>query len=213
MIFPVVNIWMWELGHKKGWAPKNWCFWIVLAKTLESPLDCKEIQPVHPKGNQPWIFIGRTDAEAKAPILWPPDVKRWLIRKDPDVGKTEGRRRRGRQRMRWLDGMDMSLSKLQETVKDRKAWCTAVPGVAESDTTQWPNNNSPDQWGKVLVAKVTLRPQAPETGETKQPPARHQASFPVIRAGWLPPCWLDNFTTNIEYFLPPNKINPVVKMS
>ena len=96
MIFPVVNIWMWELDHKKGWAPKNWCFWtVVLAKTLESPLDCKEIKPVHPKGNQPWIFTGRTDAEAKAPIPWPPDVKRWLIGKDPDAGKDWRREEKG----------------------------------------------------------------------------------------------------------------------
>ena len=80
--------WMWELDHKKSWVPKNWCFWtIVLEKTLESPLDCTEIQPVSPKGNQSWIFIGRNDAEAKTPILWPPDVKNWLIGKDPDAGK------------------------------------------------------------------------------------------------------------------------------
>ena len=85
MVFPVV---MWELDHKEGWAPKNWCFWtVVLEKTLESPLDCKEIQPIHPKGDQSWVFIGRTDAEAETPILWPPDVKSWLIWKDPDVGK------------------------------------------------------------------------------------------------------------------------------
>ena len=87
MIFPVV-IWMWELDYKESWASKNWCFWtVVLEKTLESPLDCKEIQPVNPKGNQRWIFIGRTDAEAEAAILWPPDVKNCLIWKDPDTGK------------------------------------------------------------------------------------------------------------------------------
>ena len=80
MIFPV---WMWELDHKEGWVPKNWCCWaVVLEKTLKSPLDCKEIQPVHPKENQPWLFIGRSDAEAKAPVLWPPGTKRWLIGKD-----------------------------------------------------------------------------------------------------------------------------------
>ena len=79
---------MWKLDHKEGWVPKNWCFrTVVLEKTLESPLDCKEIQPVNPKGNQPCIFIGRTDAEAEAPVLWPPDVKNWLIGKDPDAGK------------------------------------------------------------------------------------------------------------------------------
>ena len=77
-----------ELDHKEGWGLKNWCFWtVVLEKTLESPLDCKEIQPVNPKGNQSWMFTGRTDAEAEAPILWPPDMKNWLIGKDPDAGK------------------------------------------------------------------------------------------------------------------------------
>ena len=88
MVFPVVMLWMWELDYKESWVLNNWCFWTVLwEKTLESPLDCKEIQPVHSKGNQSWIFIGRTDAEAEAPVLWPPDAKNWLIWKDPDAGK------------------------------------------------------------------------------------------------------------------------------
>ena len=79
---------MWELDHTQSWAPENWCFWtVVLEKTLESPLDCKEIQPVNPKGNQSWVFIGRTDAKPEAPILWPPDAKNWFIGKDPDAGK------------------------------------------------------------------------------------------------------------------------------
>ena len=82
------HVWMWELDYKENWAPKNWCFCsVVLEKTLESPLDCREIQPVHPKWNQSWIFIGGTDAEAETPILWPPDVKNWFIGKDPDGGK------------------------------------------------------------------------------------------------------------------------------
>ena len=86
--FPSSYVWMWEMDYKESWAPKNWCFWtMVLEKTLESPLDCKEIQPVHSKGNQFWIFIGRTDVEAETPILWPPDAKSWLIGKDPDAGK------------------------------------------------------------------------------------------------------------------------------
>ena len=86
--FSSSHVWMWELDYKDSWVLKNWCFWtMVLEKTLESPLDCKEIQPVHPKGNQPWIFIGRTDAEAETPILWPPDTNNWFIGKDPDAGK------------------------------------------------------------------------------------------------------------------------------
>ena len=86
--FSSSHVRMWELDHKEGWVPKNWCFsTVVLEKILESPLDCKEIQLVHPKGNQSWVFIGRTDVEAETPILWPPDAKSWLTGKDPDVGK------------------------------------------------------------------------------------------------------------------------------
>ena len=86
--FSSSQVWVWQLDHKESWVLKNWCFWtVVLEKTLESPLDCKEIQPVHPKGSQSWVFIGRTDAEAETPIPWPPDVKSWLIGKDPDSGK------------------------------------------------------------------------------------------------------------------------------
>ena len=92
--FSSSRVWMWELNHKESWAPKNWCFWtVVLEKTLESPLDCKEIKPVSPKGNQSWIFIGKTDAEA--PILWPPNGKNWLIWKDPDAGKDWRREEKG----------------------------------------------------------------------------------------------------------------------
>ena len=90
------HVWMWELDYKESWVLKNWCFsTVVLEKTLQSPLDCKEIQPVHPKGDQSWVFIGRTDVEAKAPMLWPPNVKSWLIWKDPDAGKDWGQEEKG----------------------------------------------------------------------------------------------------------------------
>ena len=143
---------MWELDHKEGWVPKNWCFQIVvLEKIFESPLDSKEIKPVNPKGNQLWIFIGRTDPEAEAPILWLPDAKVNSPEKTLTLGKIETRRKREWYRMRWLDGItdsvDMSLSKYWVIVKDWETWQGAVNGIPKSQRQlsnwtipNWPSN-------------------------------------------------------------------------
>ena len=132
---------MWNLDCEESWVLKNRCFWsVVLEKTLESPLDYKEIQPVHTKGDQSSMFIGMTNAEAETPTLWPPHAKSWLIGKYSDTWGIKGRCRRGWQRMRWLDditdSMHMNFGEPWELVMDREAWCPAIHGVAESNKTK-----------------------------------------------------------------------------
>ena len=142
MVFPVVShVWMWELDHIKGWALKNQYFWIVvLGKTLENPLDCKEIKPVNPKGNQPWIFTGRTDAEVEAPILWPPDVKNWLIGKGLDAGKDWEQEEKGvteDKMVGWhhqLNGHEFEQT-LGDSDGQRSLVCCSPWGHKELDTT------------------------------------------------------------------------------
>ena len=160
--FSSSHVWMWELDHKESWALKNWCFWIVvLGKTLESPMDCKEIKQVSPKGNQSWIFIGRTEAEA--PIFWPLDVKNCLIGKDHDAGKDWRQEEKGKtenEMVGWRpDMMDMNLSKLRETVKEREAWHAAVHRVTKNQTwlSDWTTIKKRRQRIKITLDSWTMK--------------------------------------------------------
>ena len=145
---------MWELDYKESWAPKNWCFWtVMLEKILESSLDCKETQPVHPKGDQSWIFIGRTDAEAETPILWPPDVKNWLTRKDPDAGKDWRWEEKGQTEAEmvgwhhWLDGHESEQALEVGDGQEHLARCSPWLSKRQTRLSDW------------IVLKWTLLPQ------------------------------------------------------
>ena len=144
--FSSSHVCMWQLDYKGSWAWKNWCFWTVgLEKTLKSPFDWKEIKPVNPKGNQSWIFIGRTDAEAKSPVLWPPDVKSLLIRKDPDAGKDWRREEKGTtedEMVGWHHQLTGHESEQTWEIVNREAYSAAVHGITESDTTEQLNNDN-----------------------------------------------------------------------
>ena len=146
--FSSSHVRMWELDHKENWAPKNWCFWtVVLEKTLESPLDCKEIQPLHPKGNQSWIFIGRTDAEVEVPKLWPPDAKNWLTGKDSNAGEDWEQEEKGMTEdemvgwHHWLNGHDFEAT-LGDGEGQGSLACCSPWGCKELDTTENLNNNN-----------------------------------------------------------------------
>ena len=156
--FSSSHIWVWELDHKESWVSKNWCFWSeVLEKTLESPLKSKESKPVNPKGNQSWIFIGRTDVEAEAPILWPPDTKNWLLGKDPDAGK-DWRREKGTtedEMVEWHHRLGGHEFEQAPGVGDGQGSlaCYSQWGCKESDTTEWLN------WTELNLNKLEMKSQ------------------------------------------------------
>ena len=155
---------MWELDCEEGWVPKNWCFWtVVLENILKSPLDCKEIEPVHFEGDQPWDFFGRNDAKAETPVLGHLTRRLDSLEKTLMLGGIGGRRRRGWQRMRWLDGitdsMDVNLSELRELVMDREAWCAAIHGVAKSRTrlSNWTELNWTSNLQRIYLASLVAQ--------------------------------------------------------
>ena len=158
---------MWELDCEEGWAPRNWCFWtVVLEKTLESPLDCKEIQPVHPEGDQPWDFFGRNDGKAETPVLWPPHAKSWLIRKDSDAGRDWGQEEKGTTEdemagwHHWLDGHESELIPGVGDGQGGLACCDSW-GRKELDTTEW-LIWSDFIWMVEFLFIVPLKPQYPK---------------------------------------------------
>ena len=159
--FPSSHVWMWELDYKEGWAPKNWGFWtVVLQKTLESPLDCKEVKPINPKGTQSWIFIGRTEAEA--PVLWPPDAKSQLIRKDPDAGKDWRQEEKGMTEdemvgwHHWLHGPAFEQAPGDGDGQGGLACCDSW-GRKESDITEQLNSSKPNSRWLILPLSLIFK--------------------------------------------------------
>ena len=157
---------MWKLDSEDSWAPKNWCFWsVVLEKTLESPLDCKEIQPVHPKGDQSWVFIGKADVEAETSILWPPDVKSWFIWQDPDAGKDWGQEEKGMtedEMVGWyhrLNGHEFGQTPGVGDAQGGLACCSPW-GHKELDMTEWLN------WIELTLIKLKMVMGSGNNGET-----------------------------------------------
>ena len=182
---------MWELDYKESWGPKNWCFWTVaLEKTLESPLDCKKIKPVNPQGNQSWIFIGRTDAEAEAPILWSPDVKNWLTGKDPDAGKDWRWEEKGTTEdaiVGWhhqLDGHE-----IEQALGVGNGWgslaCCSPWGCKESDMTEWLNWTEQSKWlrGYILKGYIFFSSQYLKRAERRDLEEEGQACCLVTQRG------------------------------
>ena len=186
--FSSSHVWMWELAYKESWVQKNWCFWsVVLEKSLESPLDCKEIQPVNPKRNQSWIFIERTDAEAETPVLWPPDGKNWLIWKDPDAGKDWRQEEKGTTEdemigwHHWLNGH--AFEYIPGLVMDREAWCAVVHGIAKS-WTQLSNWNELNYGGHILPGKWRV------SSKRRNTPSQHMYYFSLPKESWWSRFWI-----------------------
>ena len=205
---------MWELDCEEGWVPKNWCFWtVVLEKTLENPLDCKEIQPVHSKGDQSWVFIGRTDVEAETPILWPPDAKSWLIWKDPDARNDWGQEEKGTtedEMVGWHHQLNGRLSKLWEFVMDREAWCAAVYGVTKSQT--WLSNWT--EWNWTEIKNIQSHPQRFKVGGN--PYYQGQQSQTAYKFGWFKSIKSNNLykykKNNTQLLISNNSINFIVNL-
>ena len=139
-VFSGSHVWIWELDYRESWAPKNWCFWTVVLQTLENPLDCKKMQSVHPKRDQSWMFIGRTDVESETPIIWPHDAKSWLIWNNPDAGKDWRWEQKGQQRIRWLDGITLNGHEFAWTLGVGNGQgalaCCGLWGRKKSNTTE-----------------------------------------------------------------------------